>query len=230
MAYSPVPTSRTRCNGTPTTTTSLVRNEALRGYYLFALARSSSSIRVREWCCVVVNIRRQHACPSVWTAPTIPSLSLSRPHMKKLIVRRRRRLRSRNVEALQPSAEPNRPRGLHLQANLGTGLRPAPDGARRHADVRGGQARDVDRHRPAASANVRRQRCAKPFFGEHPPDWRDDPRCGIKLHAARPLCATLMHSARDSVAVIAAWIGHKDASLTMRLYAHSQDDCSEGCQ
>ncbi|MCX2933844.1 hypothetical protein ORI20_26585 [Mycobacterium sp. CVI_P3] len=27
-----------------------------------------------------------------------------------------------------------------------------------------------------------------------------------------------------TVAVIAAWIGHKDATLTMRLYAHSQDD------
>jgi integrase len=26
----------------------------------------------------------------------------------------------------------------------------------------------------------------------------------------------------DEVAVIAAWIGHKDATLTMRLYAHSQ--------
>jgi hypothetical protein len=26
------------------------------------------------------------------------------------------------------------------------------------------------------------------------------------------------------VAVIAAWIGHKDASLSMKLYAHSQDD------
>jgi integrase len=25
-------------------------------------------------------------------------------------------------------------------------------------------------------------------------------------------------------AVIAAWIGHEDASLTMKLYAHSQDD------
>jgi integrase len=29
---------------------------------------------------------------------------------------------------------------------------------------------------------------------------------------------------RVPVAVIAAWIGHRDASLTMRLYAHSQDD------
>ena len=29
---------------------------------------------------------------------------------------------------------------------------------------------------------------------------------------------------RRAVAVIAAWIGHKDASLTMRLYAHSHDD------
>lgn len=46
----------------------------------------------------------------------------------------------------------------------------------------------------------------------------------IKLHAARHTAATAMHVAGVPVAVIAAWIGHKDASLTMRLYAHSQDD------
>jgi integrase len=45
----------------------------------------------------------------------------------------------------------------------------------------------------------------------------------IKLHAARHTAATAMHLAGVPVAVIAAWIGHKDASLTMRLYAHSQD-------
>jgi len=45
----------------------------------------------------------------------------------------------------------------------------------------------------------------------------------IKLHAARHTCATLMHLSGVPVAVIAAWIGHKDASLTMKLYAHSQD-------
>jgi len=33
-----------------------------------------------------------------------------------------------------------------------------------------------------------------------------------------------MHLQVVPVAVIAAWIGHKDASLTMKLYAHSQDD------
>ena len=33
-----------------------------------------------------------------------------------------------------------------------------------------------------------------------------------------------MHLQGVPVAVIAAWIGHKDASLTMRLYAHSQDE------
>jgi integrase len=44
----------------------------------------------------------------------------------------------------------------------------------------------------------------------------------IKLHAARHTCATLMHLQGVPIAVIAAWIGHKDASLTMRLYAHSQ--------
>jgi integrase len=46
----------------------------------------------------------------------------------------------------------------------------------------------------------------------------------IKLHAARHTCATLMHLHGVPAAVIAAWIGHKDASLTMKLYAHSQDD------
>ena len=46
----------------------------------------------------------------------------------------------------------------------------------------------------------------------------------IKLHAARHTCATLMHLQGVPLAVIAAWIGHKDASLTMRLYAHSQDE------
>ena len=44
----------------------------------------------------------------------------------------------------------------------------------------------------------------------------------IKLHAARHTCATPMHLQGAPVAVIAAWIGHKDASLTMRRYAHSQ--------
>ncbi len=58
--------------------------------------------------------------------------------------------------------------------------------------------------------------------------WRDAVKAaelrGIKLHAARHTAATAMHLAGVPVAVIAAWIGHKDASLTMRLYAHSQDD------
>jgi hypothetical protein len=58
--------------------------------------------------------------------------------------------------------------------------------------------------------------------------WRDTLKAAgirhIKLHAARHTCATLMHLEGVPVAVIAAWIGHKDASLTMRLYAHSQDD------
>jgi integrase len=44
----------------------------------------------------------------------------------------------------------------------------------------------------------------------------------IKLHAARHTCATLMHLSGVPVAVIAAWIGHKDATLTMKLYTHSQ--------
>jgi integrase len=46
----------------------------------------------------------------------------------------------------------------------------------------------------------------------------------IKLHAARHTCATLMHLSGVPTVVIAAWIGHADATLTMRLYAHSQAD------
>src|SRR5271170_337391 len=57
--------------------------------------------------------------------------------------------------------------------------------------------------------------------------WRDAVKGAkvrhIKLHAARHTCATLMHLDGVPVGVIAAWIGHKDASLTMRLYTHSQD-------
>ena len=57
--------------------------------------------------------------------------------------------------------------------------------------------------------------------------WRDTVKAAgvrhIKLHAARHTCATLMHLSNVPIAVVAAWIGHKDASLTMRLYAHSQD-------
>jgi integrase len=58
--------------------------------------------------------------------------------------------------------------------------------------------------------------------------WRDTVKAAgirhIKLHAARHTCATLMHLQGVPVAVIAAWIGHKDASLTMKIYAHSQAD------
>jgi integrase len=46
----------------------------------------------------------------------------------------------------------------------------------------------------------------------------------IKLHGARHTCATLMHLQGVPIAVIAAWIGHDDSTLTQRLYAHSQND------
>jgi integrase len=44
----------------------------------------------------------------------------------------------------------------------------------------------------------------------------------IKLHAARHTGATLVRQQGVPVAVIAAWSGHQDTSLTMRRYAHSQ--------
>lgn len=56
--------------------------------------------------------------------------------------------------------------------------------------------------------------------------WRDSVQVAglrhIKLHAARHTCATLMHLQGVPGAVIAAWIEHKGASLTLKLYAHSQ--------
>jgi integrase len=58
--------------------------------------------------------------------------------------------------------------------------------------------------------------------------WRETVKAAglrhIKLHAARHTCATLMHLDGVPVTVIAAWIGHKDASLTLRLYGHSHED------
>ncbi|WP_216847743.1 tyrosine-type recombinase/integrase [Arthrobacter sp. SLBN-53] len=56
--------------------------------------------------------------------------------------------------------------------------------------------------------------------------WRDAlARCGmrhLKLHGARHTAATLMHLDGVPTAVIAAYIGHNDPALTMRLYAHSR--------
>lgn len=47
---------------------------------------------------------------------------------------------------------------------------------------------------------------------------------GTSVPAVRHTCATLMHLQGVPIAVIAAWIGHKDASLAMRLNAHSRDE------
>ncbi|WP_433680637.1 tyrosine-type recombinase/integrase [Nocardia sp. CA-119907] len=46
----------------------------------------------------------------------------------------------------------------------------------------------------------------------------------IRLHDARHTCGTTMHLRKVPMAVIAAWLGHADASVTARIYAHSQDD------
>ncbi|ADG97875.1 integrase family protein [Segniliparus rotundus DSM 44985] len=44
----------------------------------------------------------------------------------------------------------------------------------------------------------------------------------IRLHDARHTCGTLMHLQGVPIAVISAWLGHADASFTMRTYVHSQ--------
>lgn len=49
----------------------------------------------------------------------------------------------------------------------------------------------------------------------------------IRLHDARHTCGTTMHLRKVPLAVIAAWLGHADASVTARIYTHSQLDALE---
>lgn len=46
----------------------------------------------------------------------------------------------------------------------------------------------------------------------------------IRLHDARHSCGTVMGLSNVPTAVIAAWLGHADPSVTASLYLHSQDD------
>lgn len=46
----------------------------------------------------------------------------------------------------------------------------------------------------------------------------------IRLHDARHSCGTALHLRGVPMAVIAKWLGHADASITAKIYAHSQDD------
>jgi Phage integrase family len=46
----------------------------------------------------------------------------------------------------------------------------------------------------------------------------------IRLHDARHSCGTVLHLRDVPLAVIAKWLGHADASITARIYAHSQDE------
>jgi integrase len=46
----------------------------------------------------------------------------------------------------------------------------------------------------------------------------------IRLHDARQSCGTALHLRGVPLAVIAKWLGRADASITARLYTHSQDE------
>jgi integrase len=46
----------------------------------------------------------------------------------------------------------------------------------------------------------------------------------IRLHDARHSCGTALHLRGVPLAVIAKWLGHADAAITAKIYAHSQDD------
>jgi integrase len=46
----------------------------------------------------------------------------------------------------------------------------------------------------------------------------------IRLYDARHSCGTALHLRGVPLAVIAKWLGHADASITAKIYAHSQDD------
>jgi integrase len=46
----------------------------------------------------------------------------------------------------------------------------------------------------------------------------------IRLHDARHSCGTALHLRGVPMAVIANWLGHKDAGVTARIYVHSQPE------
>jgi integrase len=46
----------------------------------------------------------------------------------------------------------------------------------------------------------------------------------IRLHDARHSCRTALHLRGAPLAVIVKWLGHADASITARIYVHSQDE------
>ena len=45
-----------------------------------------------------------------------------------------------------------------------------------------------------------------------------------RLHDARHTCATLMHLQNVPIAIVAAWLGHTDVSVTHRTYVHAQPE------
>jgi integrase len=47
---------------------------------------------------------------------------------------------------------------------------------------------------------------------------------GQRYGSSEYVAATLVHLRQVPIAVIAAWLGHTSAALTMSVYAHSQDD------
>ena len=106
--------------------------------------------------------------------------------------------------------------GLISRAQAGLGaLRAGEAGARRGARgqrLRRGATRPVSRTRPTALTRMW-HRLTK-AAGVRP----------IRLHDARHSCGTALHLRGVPMAVIAKWLGHADASITARIYAHSQDD------
>ena len=52
----------------------------------------------------------------------------------------------------------------------------------------------------------------------------------IRLHDLRHTCATLPLTKRIPVHVVAEWLGHRNATITLRVYSHvlphSQDDAT----
>jgi integrase len=50
----------------------------------------------------------------------------------------------------------------------------------------------------------------------------------IRLHDARHSCGTALHLRNVPMAVIAQWLGHHDASVTAKIYVHSQPDALTG--
>ena len=176
------------------------------------LARARTDRLEHAWHLALSGLRRGEACGLTW-----PDIDLS---ARTVTIRRTRVVVDGRAEDSAPKSEASK-RTLPLTPELVKVLRRAK---RRQAAERlaaGGSYAD--------SGFLVCNEVGEPLHPDTVSDYWDRLTVSagvrrIRLHDARHTCGTLMHLQGVPTAVVAAWLGHADASFTMRTYVHSQDD------